>query len=387
MSREVTDAVVVGGGLAGLAAAVAVAKAGLTTVHVAPKGPPDRRSSALMNPSVELLQQLGLIGEPDALGYKLTHIRIIDATNRLLRAPETLFDSKEAGLHAFGWNFPNVALTSAFEAATSQLTNLTTLDAPLAAIEIGDDAHILTLADGSTIESRLVVGADGKKSTVRAAAGITVREHAFAQGALVCDLTLGRPLNGTSVEFHYDKGPLTLVPAGGNRANLVWIDDRVVLDAAREAGNEALVAEFTQRSMRLFGEIALDGPAHVFPLSTLTVAKAGSPGVVLVGEAAHAFPPIGAQGLNLGLRDVGDLSAALADTDQSANAWAKQVSENYAQRRAADLGRTGAVVDALFRSLLADMLPAQALRAGGLWALKLMPRLRKQAFAVGMGAR
>ena len=387
MSRQVTDAVVVGGGLAGLAAAVAVAKAGLTTVHVAPKGSPDRRSSALMNPSVELLRQLGLIGDPGALGHPLTQIRIIDATNRLIRAPETLFDSQDAGLHAFGWNFPNVALTAAFEAVRSHFLNLTTLEAPLAAIEVGVDAHVLTLADGSTIESRLVVGADGKKSTVRAAAGIPVREHAFAQAALVCDLTLGRPLKGTSVEFHYDQGPFTLVPAGDDHCNLVWIDDRAVLDAAKEAGSERLIAEFMQRSMRLFGEIGLAGPAHVFPLSTLTVAKAGSRGVVLVGEAAHAFPPIGAQGLNLGLRDVADLSAALVDVDRSAAAWAGQVSDDYARRRAGDLGRTGAVVDALFRSLLAEMLPAQALRAGGLWALKLLPALRKQAFSVGMGAR
>lgn len=387
MSSRRADAVIVGGGLAGLAAAVAVAKAGLTTLHLAPKGPPDRRTSALMNPSVALLQQLGLIAEPGALGEPLTQIRIIDATDRLIRAPETLFDSKDAGLEAFGWNFANVALTSAFEAAGAALPNLTTIEAPLAAIEISKGKHVLTLADGSTIETPLVVGADGKKSMVRAAAGITEREHAFAQAALVCDLTLGRPLKGTSVEFHYDQGPFTLVPAGGNRANLVWIEDRDVLEAVKAGGDEKIIAEFAARSMRLFGEIALAGPVHVFPLSTLTVATAGSRGVVLVGEAAHAFPPIGAQGLNLGLRDVADLAAAVADADRSEDDWAERLSADYARRRAGDLGRTGAVVDALFRSLLAEMLPAQVLRAGGLWALKLMPALRRQAFSLGMGAR
>ncbi|HBO7046590.1 TPA: hypothetical protein L4934_006526, partial [Pseudomonas aeruginosa] len=198
---------------------------------------------------------------------------------------------------------------------------------------------------------------------------------------------LGRPIGGTSIEFHYPRGPFTLVPAGDNRANLVWIDDRDVLEAAKQEGGEALVARFRDRSQRLFGSIAMASPAFVFPLSTLSVDVAGGNGVVLVGEAAHAFPPIGAQGLNLGLRDVADLAAALAANDRTAPDWAEAVSADYARRRASDLRRTGGMVDTLFRSLLADMIPAQALRAGGLWALKLAPALRREAFAVGMGKR
>ncbi|MBI4049102.1 MAG: FAD-dependent monooxygenase, partial [Devosia nanyangense] len=162
---------------------------------------------------------------------------------------------------------------------------------------------------------------------------------------------------------------------------------RAVLDEARAAGNEALIETFLKKSMRLFGSIALATPTHVFPLSTLTVTEAGKNGIVLVGEAAHAFPPIGAQGLNLGLRDVADLAASLAGVDVGANGWALRLSDDYAARRAPDLARTTGIVDALFRSLLAEMLPAQALRAGGLWALKSMPGLRRQAFGMGMGNR
>jgi 2-octaprenyl-6-methoxyphenol hydroxylase len=125
----------------------------------------------------------------------------------------------------------------------------------------------------------------------------------------------------------------------------------------------------------------------MFLLSTLSVERAGHDGVVLAGEAAHAFPPIGAQGLNLGLRDVADLSAALADRDTAAADLSIKTSEDYSRRRAGDLERTGGMVDTLFRSLLSDLLPAQAMRAGGLWALKLSPALRKQAFSLGMGIR
>jgi 2-octaprenyl-6-methoxyphenol hydroxylase len=383
MSEQNADAIVVGGGLAGVAAAIAVAKAGLRTIHLAPSGPPDRRTSALMMPSVDYLRTAGLIDEPGTLGHALTRIRIIDATNRLIRAPETLFDARETGLEAFGWNFANMRLLERFHQAAASLANLQTRDAGVTEL----DGTTVTLTDGTNLSAPLIVGADGKKSLVRTAAGIVARETSFDQAALVCDLDLGRAIGGTSIEFHYPQGPFTLVPAGANRANLVWIDDRAVLEAARAGGESALLAAFADKSQRLFGAVSLAGPAFIFPLSTLSIDNAGTDGVVLVGEAAHAFPPIGAQGLNLGLRDVADLAGSLAAVDRTAPDWAAAVSADYTARRAGDLTRTGGMVDALFRSLLAEMLPAQALRAGGLWALKLAPPLRRQAFAVGMGRR
>jgi len=385
MSGQIWDAAIVGGGLAGRSAAVALARAGLDVLHLAPKGPPDRRTSALMQPSVEFLRDIGVIADPAAIGVPLQRIRIIDATHRVLRAPETLFDSADAGLAAFGWNFANVALAEALEGAAGGLPTLTTREVAMTGALIGSPS-ILTLADGDRVAARLVVGADGRNSAVRAAAGLAAREHKFTQAALVCDLQLGRPLRGDSVEFHYENGPFTLVPAGGNRANLVWIDDATVLADAKAGGVDRLKVIFAEKSQRLFGSIDLASPAFVFPLSTLLVSAAGAGGVALVGEAAHAFPPIGAQGLNLGLRDVAELAAAVRALPRADAGWAVAVSENYAARRAGDLARTGAAVDALFRSLLADMLPAQAVRAGGLWALKLLPVLRRQAISAGIGA-
>lgn len=387
MSGLDSDAIVVGGGLAGMAAAIAVAKAGLRTVHLAPTAPPDRRTSALMMPSVDYLRSAGLIDAPAALGHPLTQIRIIDATGRLIRAPETLFDATEAGLEAFGWNFANSALLEQFHAVAATLANLDTRTLGADAMVRAGGGWAVTLSDGTTVHAPLVVGADGKQSLVRRSAGLRVSEHKFNQSALVCDLELGRPIGGTSIEFHYPKGPFTLVPAGGNRANLVWIDDAGVLAAAQAGGHDHLAQLFVEKSQRLFGGISLATPAFIFPLGTLSVASAGLDGVVLTGESAHAFPPIGAQGLNLGLRDVADLAASLADIDRSQPGWGNAVSTFYALRRAADLARTGTMVDTLFRSLLADMIPAQALRAGGLWALKLAPGLRRQAFDLGMGRR
>jgi 2-octaprenyl-6-methoxyphenol hydroxylase len=380
------DIIVVGGGLAGLAAAVSLSRAGHQTIHLAPPAPVDRRTSALMMPSVDFLLKTGLIDEPAEIGHALTAIRIIDATPRLIRAPETLFDANEIGLSAFGWNFANARLLECFQAAAPAM-GLETRNQAVTAWRRDGELGLVSLDEGTELRAPLVVGADGKKSLVRAAAGISTREHQFAEAALVCDLDLARPIGGTSIEFHYPHGPFTLVPAGGSRANLVWIDEEPLLRQIQSGGPEALMDAIHKRSQRLFGAVTLASPSFVFPLSTLTVDTAGRDGIALVGEAAHAFPPIGAQGLNLGLRDVADLLAAVNATARASKDWGLAVSLDYASRRSGDLARTGTMVDGLFRSLLADMLPSQALRAGGLWALKLLPPLRRQAFAIGMGER
>ncbi len=378
------DIAIVGGGLAGSAAAIALAGKGYRVVHFAPKGPEDRRTSALMGPSVDFLIDNGLIEAAKPHAEPLRKIRIIDATSRLIRAPETLFAAEEAGRDAFGWNFANAPLLAHFAARAAGLENLTILASPAASFARTDDGFSLAPAEGEAFSVRLLVGADGKRSPVRDFAGIGTHERAFDQAALVADLDLEKPLEGTSVEFHYENGPFTLVPAGGTKANLVWIDTKPALEAARDGDFAAILGA---RSQHLFAALPVTSPSAIFPLSMLGVATAGDKGVVLIGEAAHAFPPIGAQGLNLGLRDVADLVAVLAETSSEAPDWADLVSRAYAGRRAADLMRTGGGVEMLFRSLLSDFLPVQAARAGGLWALKLVPGLRRAAIAAGMGER
>ena len=383
---EQSDVIVVGGGLAGIAAAVCLARAGLETLHLAPPSPPDRRTSAPMMPSVDFLVAQGLISAPEDIGHALTAIRIIDATGRLIRAPETLFDSTEIGMNAFGWNFANTVLLEQFQKA-APTTGLTTVDGVVNTLRREDGLGVVTLSSGATYRAKLVVGADGKKSLIRAASAIGTHEHQFEEAALVCDLELSRPIGGTSVEFHYPHGPFTLVPAGGRKANLVWIDEEPVLRRVQAGGPEALIQALHQKSQRLFGNISLLSPSVVFPLSSLSVDVAGKDGVALVGEAAHAFPPIGAQGLNLGLRDVSDLVDAVTRSDRRQPDWAREASQTYAELRADDLARTGGFVDTLFRSLLTEMIPSQTARASGLWALKLLPPLRRKAFALGMGER
>lgn len=379
-----TQIAVIGGGLAGKAAAVAGGRAGFRTLHVAPSAPTDHRTSALMMPSVDYMRTTGLIENPEALGVPLTRIRILDMTGRLLRAPETVFDASEAGLPAFGWNFANAPLSDSFSRAAKRLETFASRKAALVSASRIEDAWHLELDDDTKVTADLLVGADGKGSKVRKTAGIATRERRHAQAALVCDLELDRPLDGESVEYHYPQGPFTLVPAGENRANLVWIDTREALEAAR-ADAKGFSETLARKSLRAFGSVRPTTPSFIFPLSTLSVDIAGKDGAVLVGEAAHAFPPIGAQGLNLGLRDVADLDTCLKAANPGAYGWAGSVARAYAAMRRSDLMRTGLFVDGLFSSLVSRHLPAQGLRTAGLWALKVVPPLRRRAIAFGMG--
>jgi 2-octaprenyl-6-methoxyphenol hydroxylase len=390
-SLNISDAdkaeiIVVGGGLAGLVTAFALGKNGNKVIHLAPEAPVDRRTSALMSPSVDILVELGLVGDPGELGVPLEKIRIIDATKRLIRAPEALFDSAEARVAAFGFNFANAAMTARFSKFTKRLSNLETVAATAVEMTKVAGGWQLKLSNGRTIEAPLLVGADGKRSFVRDAADISIKEKRHSQSAVVCDLTLEFPLNGESVEFHYENGPFTLVPAGGLKANLVWIDRAETLEQVKSGNKASILAALQQKSQNLFGSLKLDSGAFVFPLSSFQAHSLGRNGIVLLGEAAHAFPPIGAQGLNLSLRDIEGLLGAINATGTEDDNWAAMVSTNYAGARKRDVQRTNIMVGTLFSSLLSEFLPAQFLRAGGVWALKSMPQLRKIAFDLGMGA-
>jgi 2-octaprenyl-6-methoxyphenol hydroxylase len=370
---------IVGGGLTGAAAALVAARAGRDVLHFSPPAPPDRRTSALMLPSLDFLREAGVLEDPAELGTPLRKIRIIDATSRLVRSGESLFEAAEFGFDAFGYNIANTTLLARLAERAAGFPNLRTIAAPVAKFARTDSGFALE-AGGEAFSASLIVGADGRQSAVRAFAGIEVRIHRYEQAALVADLTLERPLDECSVEFHYENGPFTLVPAGGNRANLVWIDRRELFDAARDPAS--LASAILTRSARLFGDVAVTAGPHVFDLVSLAARAVASPGIVLVGEAAHAFPPIGAQGLNIGLRDVAALAALFAYHQDS-----RALTTSYAEARRADISRTSLMVDTLFRSLIADFLPADIGRSAGLLALRTLRPLRRAAFETGMGRR
>ncbi len=381
------DILVVGGGLAGMAAAVSIAKAGFDIVHLAPKAPKDLRTSALMGPSMDFLIDSGLVKDPDKIGTPLRKIRIIDGTNRLFRAPEALFDAREANYQNFGYNLANIDLLASFEEQAKKTKNYSRINGYFSKLNKKNNKYIIVTDDGAEIECSLIIGADGKKSPIRKAANISIKKNDYRQSALVCDLELEREIGETSIEFHYENGPFTLVPAGGKKANLVWIDNDNYLNQVKQADQQEQIKIFEKFSQNLFGNIKLISDIYIFPLTTFSAKIYAKDNIVLLGEAAHGFPPVGAQGLNLSLRDIIDLLDILTKVDKSKENWAILAAKDYAKKRKSDVKQTIFMVDGLFRSLMSDFLPVQALRSGSIWALKTLPILRKKAFSIGMGKR
>ncbi|GAB5376312.1 MAG: UbiH/UbiF family hydroxylase [Acuticoccus sp.] len=377
---SVVDVAVVGGGPTGAIAALAAADAGLRTALVAPMPEHDPRTTALMMPAVQLLERLGVWSLVGAEAAPLAAIRIVDDTGHLPRAPEIAFDAGEIGLEAFGYNVPNNGLNAAL-ATRLKAAGVERVEAMARKVVPGVPARIETAFE--TVVADLVVGADGFHSLVRAEMGFGTRRWSYEQSALVTMLAHTRPHNDTSVEFHTAGGPFTLVPLAGQRSSLVWVGRPD--DTARRRGlaDAALAREIERASHGVLGRITIDGPRGTFPLEGMVAKHFGEANVVLVGEAGHRFPPIGAQGLNLGLRDVATLAELFASA--AAHGGLRALAPVYDRRRRLDIGTRTVGVDLLNRSLLTGFAPVGALRALGVAAARNVGPLRRAMMRAGVG--
>jgi 2-octaprenyl-6-methoxyphenol hydroxylase len=386
-SSGVVPVAVLGGGPSGLIAAILLARQGVETVLIAPEAPADARTTALMQGSLGILAEAGVWPGLKEVAAPLRHLRMVDATRRLVRAPEVIFHAGELELDAFGWNIPNAALVAALRAKAESLPHLTMIGARASAVTPVEDRVTVDLADGSSVDARLLIAADGRHSLARTAAGIGSRTWSYDQVALALNLAHERPHDDTSTEFHTASGPFTLVPLPGRRSSLVAVLRPADAERLKGLDDGALGAELTLRSQHLLGRLTPGGPRGSFPLGGSVVRRFAGARVALIGEAAHVLPPIGAQGLNLGLRDAARIAryagaAALAGADPGG----ASVATSYDRARKADVWPRTLAVDALNRSLLAGFLPADLARSLGLGLLAHAPVLRRFAMRAGIGA-
>lgn len=376
------DIAIIGAGAVGLAAALRLARMGRDVVLFGvPLAPRDGRTVALLDGSWRFLAALGLEDELAPLAAPLATMRMVDDTGSLFRQPPVEFKAAELGLAAFGWNVENATLVEIMARHVAQEPRIRQVPHPVETIVPGPDGVRLAGKDFEAITARLVVGADGRRSRTRDAAGITTRDWTYPQTALTAILSHRREHLDASTEFHTRAGPCTLVPLPGRRSSLVWLLEPAEAERIALLDDSAFARAVEARTHSILGAMALDGPRGAVPMGGLSVSRFAASRIALAGESAHVFPPIGAQGLNLGLRDVLALCDTVAD---AADPGDDGVMARYDRSRQADVRlRTGAV-DALNRTLLSEVLPADLLRGAGLLALARLAPLRRIVMRHGL---
>ncbi len=370
----------------GLIAGVAMAEAGFKTAVIGPPADPrDGRSAALFQGSIALLKRVGAWSDIEATAEPLNAIRLVDATGALFRAPEVTFDAREIGEPAFGYNVPNAALTAALERlAGPRLDRIVT--PAVTAITIGQNLVTLTNQDGSQCTATLIAAADGRNSPCRTAAGIEPKRWSYDQAAVVCTFTHTRNHRRISTEFHRRSGPLTVVPGpGGLTSNLVWVETLSEAERLVALDDAAFTRELECHLTGLLGAVTLTAPRRMFPLSGQTAEPMGQNRVALIGEAGHVIPPIGAQGLNLSMRDaatLADVATRARDINQDIGGAAALT--RYSDARRGDVTSRIWTVDLLNRSLLSQFTPVHMLRGLGLFALSTLAPLRHRIMREGI---
>src|ERR1700677_2988815 len=380
------DVVVIGGGPAGLAAAMTLAQTGANTALIARRAPcADNRTTALLGGSVDLLQQLDVWPPCIDKAAALLAMRLVDDTGRLIRAPEVKFSSDEIGLEQFGYNIENRALMAALEQRASEFPNLTRIDDDADTVRPEQVEVAIRPRQGHSLSARLVVGADGRQSLCREAAGIEVRRRDLNQAAVTFNVSHSRPHRNISTEFHTPQGPCVFVPLPGDRCSVVWVAPPGHAERLMTMTDDALSEAAEAQPHSILGRIRIEPGRHLFPLVIERPGQFARHRVALVGEAAHVLPPIGAQGLNMGLRDAAGIAGIVREAMLSGeDPGSPQVLDRYNSARRADVASRTFVIDMANRSLLSDFVPMQVVRAAGLHLIGAIGPLRRIAMREGL---
>lgn len=386
-----SEVAVVGAGPAGLVAALALAHIGANVALIGPPPLPespqrlDTRTAALLASSVDLLKAIGAWESLLPQAAPLKAIRIIDASGGLLRAPDVEFKASELGLEAFGYNIANSVLVEMLYAQAASALNALQ-PSNVERIELTPNHAVLSLKQGNQIMARLVVGADGRHSICRNEAGIRVSERRTDQAAIATSFDHAEPHRGVSTELHRRGGSVTTVPLTDSCASsVIWVGERVEIDGLMGLDATRFGHALGERLDGLLGRIGAVGARAHFPVAPLAAERLAGHRTALVGEAAHILPPIGAQGLNLGLRDAATLADCVSRAlKRGGDPGGDEVLSAYDSARRIDVMTRTLGIDLLNRSLLTGFLPLQAARGIVSHGLNALPPLRRLVMRIGM---
>ncbi|MCT8158473.1 FAD-dependent monooxygenase [Pseudoruegeria sp. SHC-113] len=380
------DILIAGGGLNGPALALALAQGGLSVVIADPTPEAvleaeafDGRGYALALASQRLLAALGIWGEVAENSQPILEIKVTDGRAGEGPSPFLLhFDHAEMEEGPMGYMLEDRHLRRALLAAVRAAPGIRRVEAAVTGHEPSAAGVSVTLANGESLTTRLLVGADGRSSQIAQQAGLKRQGADYHQTALVCAVEHALPHNGIAHQFFMPAGPLAILPLPGNRSSIVWSEATEEAARIHALSDEDYLAELRPRFGNFLGEISLAGPRFTYPL-LLTLAEAFiAPRLALLGDAAHGVHPIAGQGLNLGLRDVGALAEVLVDARRRGeDIGSEAVLQRYQAWRRFDTAALALATDT-FNRLFSNNNPLLRLgRDLGMGAVNAIPALRR----------
>lgn len=301
---------IVGAGVPGLTTAILLSQMGCkVTLVEARKVPikadvkPTTRTAAIWGSGIDTLKATGVWDDLETYATPLKGLRIAD-DSQFPRGKdsivEQIFEASDINEDVFGYNIPLLPMVACLGDMVRGIDKITLIENA----EIDENHAVFKDCD-------LIIGADGRKSMVRQMAGITAHEKRYDQGVITCVVSHDQSHNNISTEFHRSGGPFTLVPHGDGQCAIVWAEDHNKIDEFMALPKESFLHAVQERSRGLLGQLNLVVSPESCPLITLYTDRVTAPKIALMAEAAHVMSPIGAQGLNLSLRDVQSLCSTV----------------------------------------------------------------------------
>jgi 2-octaprenyl-6-methoxyphenol hydroxylase len=373
--------IVSGSGPAGLAAAVLLAQDGVKVAVIAPAPSFDPRTTALMQPSIQMLKFSGVWNEAlQSRCAALKHLHLIDDTGNLVTATPLLFNASEMNLEAFGWNVPLAHLVPALQKRALEL-GVVLIEGQSETAQAFESHIEVQIEDGSIFTAQVILAADGANSKLRPALGIGTESWSYDQSALATSFGHSASHENISTEFHKSAGPFTTVPLPDNRSSLVWMDRPSRISELAEMSDAELATEIQLETHGSLGRVSDIGPRKIFPMRGQRATTFATSRCMVIGEAAHVLPPIGAQGLNLSLRDAAQAADLIVG---AADAGAHSILKEYDALRRADVIPRQVMVGMLNSTLLSNFSGLGTARALGLSAIANFAPLRNLAMQQGM---
>jgi 2-octaprenyl-6-methoxyphenol hydroxylase len=384
------DIAVVGGGLSGLSLAIACAAAGIETAVVDREDPAkfrdaayDGRTTAIAYGSQQVLKGIGVWDALSAYAEPIREIRVADGDSPLFLH----YDRAEIDAEALGYIVENRLLRGALQARAETLPSLT-LYAPSAVeqVEFGETQAQLALSDAGRIAASLVVGADGRNSPMREAAGIKTWRKSYRQIAIVCVVRHEKPHRGVAVEHFRAAGPFAILPMQGNRSSIVWTEEEHEASLLLALDDKAFAHQLASRFGDFLGRVEPEPGRWSYPLSLILAERYAAPRLALIGDAAHVIHPIAGQGWNLGVRDIAALAELLVDAHRlGIDLGSAELLRRYERWRRFDSLTLTTVTDGLNRLFSNEAPPLRLARDLGLAAVNHAPGLKRFFMRHAMG--